>query len=700
MKNLAALFATLRKKGRGQYLLLAGCLFFAVLLITAFSMMMYSPTVQTVLPQGGDSRKQVMMIFVLAVIGCGAFSLYAAGLFFRYKSREAGVMLALGMSRRTLGRQLRREVLRLTLVSCGAGLILGLPLCWGIWSLFRLTLVDTPEMLFIFHPQAYRVPFLFFLFVLILLLIIENRFLAQVNVLEIIQESHRPEPVRAVPSWYGWGGILLIVLGGTLGYFAPIFFVRVLQWYAPGFLTAVFYLPALVGLYWVLLFTVVGGWHRGKRRYAHLIESSMMQFQGRQTVRNMLVVTVLVAGAYFASFYTPMMMTTSQAALKTREVDYQFFYRADQDMISPSEIQELVQSYAAQVINYREAPSATLAIDGETEVETEGPMGVTYTVQYQEMRSEGRFFSVSAWNALSGENVTLEPGQCIASLDRYGYPSSISLVTNPVTGQSLNLETLSQPLSSRLLSDIYLLSDQDYAQLVQGLTPDWQEVQVVFDVENDSYALAKDLFHRIVESSGPETAVFDGYDRISKMNAENAGEVYWGDRVEELNLPVIDLTQPDSSTFRTNWMYMPRFQALDEGDFLSTYAVYLLLFVFVSILCFGAVGVILYTRSQSLILSNLWVYEDLHKLGASAAYRRKTAQGQVKRVFLAPLFTGTLLILCFYLLILLGNGRVWGIDANEAAAFAVCLALAALCSTLFYLLYRLTLRQTWKLLRL
>src|SRR5699024_420548 len=200
---------------------------------------------------------------------------------------------------------------------------------------------------------------------------------------------------------------------------------------------------------------------------------------------------------------------------------------------------------------------------------------------------------------------------------------------------SLQVQTLPSPLSSRLLCDIYLLSDQDYAHLIQGLTPEWQEVQVVVDAENDSYALAEDLFHRIVESSGPETAVFDGYDRISKMNAEKAGEVYWGDQVEELNLPVIDLTRPDSSSFRTNWLYMPQFQALDEGDFLSTYAVYLLLFIFISILCFAAVSVILYTRSQSLILSNLWVYEDLHKLGASAAYRRKTAQGQVKRVFLA-----------------------------------------------------------------
>lgn len=240
------------------------CLFFGSLLITAFCMMMYSPTVQNTLPQGGDSRKQVMMIFILAVIGCAAFSVYASGLFFRYKSRETGVFLALGLSRKTLGQQLRHEVIQLAVASCGAGLILGTPLCWLIWSLFRLSLVDTPEMALIFDLRAYLIPLAFLLFVLIMLLVMQKRFLARVNVLDIIQESHRAEPVRAVPQWYGWGGILMIAIGCLLGYFVPSFCVRVLHWYAPAVFTAPFYLPALIGLYWVLLYTVVGGWHRGK----------------------------------------------------------------------------------------------------------------------------------------------------------------------------------------------------------------------------------------------------------------------------------------------------------------------------------------------------------------------------------------------------------------------------------------------------
>lgn len=700
MKDIRAVFSALRKNGKGQYKLLSGCLFFGSLLITAFCMMMYSPTVQNTLPQGGDSRKQVMMIFILAVIGCAAFSVYASGLFFRYKSRETGVFLALGLSRKTLGQQLRREVIQLAVASCGAGLILGTPLCWLIWSLFRLSLVDTPEMALIFDLRAYLIPLAFLLFVLIMLLVMQKRFLARVNVLDIIQESHRAEPVRAVPRWYGWGGILMISIGCLLGYFVPSFCVRVLHWYAPAIFTAPFYLPALIGLYWVLLYTVVGGWHRGKNRYTHLIESGMMQFQGRQTVRNMLVVTVLVAGAYFASFYTPMMIVPGRAEIENRPVNYQFFYRADQDMITKSEIEEMASDFGAKVIDYVEMPSASLAIDGEAEVETEGPLGTTYTKEYREIFLEHRFFSVSSWNALTGDDLVLEPGECAATLDYYGDILDISLVTNPVTMQQLSVTTLPEPLPSELFQDTFVLTDEDYASITQGLTPDWQEVQVLFNAENDSYAFSKALLHSIVAHSGPETAVFDGYDRISRMNAHKAGEEYWGDQVEELNLPVIDLSQPDTSDFQLNWLYMPKFQALDDGNFLSNFAVFLLLFVFVAILCFGAVGVILYTRSQTLMLSNAWVYEDLRKLGASNRYLKKTVQGQIKRVFFSPILIGTILMLGFYTLILLANGGDMVLDQNERMSLSVCLLIVAAMSAVFYGFYRFTLNKSWHTLHL
>ena len=62
-----------------------------------------------VLPTGGDSRKQMIAIFVLALFGCVVFTIYASALFFRKKSRQLGVLMALGASRKKLAPGLYKE---------------------------------------------------------------------------------------------------------------------------------------------------------------------------------------------------------------------------------------------------------------------------------------------------------------------------------------------------------------------------------------------------------------------------------------------------------------------------------------------------------------------------------------------------------------------------------------------------------------
>ena len=43
------------------------CNFIALMIISAYAGMMFSPTVQTVFPQGGDSRKQMNARFILTL---------------------------------------------------------------------------------------------------------------------------------------------------------------------------------------------------------------------------------------------------------------------------------------------------------------------------------------------------------------------------------------------------------------------------------------------------------------------------------------------------------------------------------------------------------------------------------------------------------------------------------------------------------
>ena len=143
---------------------------------------------------------------------------------------------------------------------------------------------------------------------------------------------------------------------------------------------------------------------------------------------------------------------------------------------------------------------------------------------------------------------------------------------------------------------------------------------------------------------------------------------------------------------------MPQFRVLDQEDFLTNMAVFLLLFVFISILCFAAVAVILYTRSLTIALTNAWIYDDLRRLGAPDRYLRRVAREQISRVFLAPVITGTLLILAFVMMILIFNSGV-SISAAELASMKNCLLIVAMISAAIYWFYRLTLSAVCKKLK-
>lgn len=699
MKTFTQVYAALRRKNKGQYALLTGCCFFSVLLITAYVCMMRSPTILSVLPEGGDSRKQVMMIFVLAVIGCAVFTTYAAGLFFRQKSRETGVFLALGTSRKQLKRELRRDLAIISLGACAAGAILGGPLAWGLWQVFRALVVDTEEMSLTFGPAAYTYALAFSAYVTAMLFFLGGRSIRKTNIMDVVQESHKSEPIREVKHWYGWVGMILLAVGGFCGYIAPTVFVRGLHWYPPEGLTAVFYLPALVGLYMILLHTVANGWGGKRRKYQDMISVSQMRFQGRQTVRNMLVMTVLIAGAYFATFYAPMLGTGAMMGYDARPVDYAYHFRADQDIPQEGEVRALAEEYNVSITSWAQAPMARLAVDGTRQVETEGSLGTTWESVYYEQAKSDLFLSESAYNALTGEDLNLQPGEIAGIMDATGdgqgvFGGEVSLVTNPITGERWPV-TMVEDLRNDLLFGRYVVDDADYKKMTASLPDDWREEMVFFNVENDqeTYDFAKALFYEIVDRSGPEVALYDSFDPIAReIELAETGEYFLDpETCEKYGFPSIDYGQRDSSNFRLYWQYMPQFRVLDKADFVKTTAVFLMLFLFIAIVCFSAVIVIAFTRCLTIAITNRRVYDDLHRLGSPREYLFHSARSQVRRVFLVPMVTGTALIYAFYTMIMYFNDN--RLTTGEVAGLGICLLLIAAVSAVLYGVYRLTRRS-------
>ena len=381
-------------------------------------------------------------------------------------------------------------------------------------------------------------------------------------------------------------------------------------------------------------------------------------------------------------------------------MDFEYHWRNDQNWPEREEVESLAEEYDVDITSWTQTGAATLAGDGYVQVEQDnGALGTTYTDEYREIASSATFFSESAWNALTGQNIDLAPGTCANVLDDDGGSDYISggdvtLVTNMVTGTRLSV-TPAEPLCFTMLLGSYVLDDADYETLTAGLTDLWRETWVFFNVADveASYPFAHALFDEIVDRSGDEVLQMDAYDLVRAALAEEAGEVYDYDRahIAAQGFPVMEREDRDTSEFRNYWLYMPQFRVLDQNDFVTTMAVFLVLFIFIALICFAAVIVIAFTRCMTIALTNARVYDDLRHLGAPNAYLFRSVKGQVSKVFLVPAIVGTAVISAFYLMIMYFNDNRF--TPGEFAGMAACAAVIAALSAVLYGVYRVTRRS-------
>lgn len=675
-----------------QAVLYLFCNFISLMLISAYSAMMYSPTVLEVFPEGGDSRKQMMMIFALALFGCTVFTVYASGLFFRKKSRQLGILMALGASRRALAPGLFWEVITLSSLSSIDGVLAGIPFVYLLWNGFRLLVIDSEEMTLRLDPKYLIFAFLFAVVVILFSLVTANRYLRRTDIMDTICEEHKNEPVKEHGRWMGPAGFLLILIGAVMGYYAGRVYMALFMRY-PNVLINLFYLPVVPGLYLVMLHTIVHGWSfRKKKSYKNLVARSMMKFQGRQTVNNLIVSTALIAGACFGIFFLPMLSMGQILSVNSRPYDYLYHYRSDQNTPSQAEIEALAADYDLTTSGWQQADYIFLGLDGTAQVEREDD---SFYYEYMELIGGGIFFSESGYNRLTGQNLDVAPGTYMGISNEeetgtYWCKSGAGKLTNMVTRKVLPTAFAGYAHYEMLTTQAgsYVLDDADYTAIAEGLTEEWMGTYHAFNVnEKDNYQFANDFFLRFVGSfdKSCERPVY--YDPVEKIVEEEKGEVYWGDTPR---MTPVSFDQPNSSDFRNYWTYMPKFRILDQQDFMRTFAVFLMMFLFIFLICITAACIIGYTRCQTIALNNRYIFDDLKKLGAPPAYLKKEVRMQCRSVFQVPSVVGMSAMFVLYSLMLWANDNKF--TASEFAGLSACAGVTILISLLIYGIYRQTVR--------
>lgn len=689
MTTIYDLERKLQRADRRQAGLYLFCNFIALMLISAYSALIMSPTVLTVLPEGGDSRKQMTAIFVLALFGCIVFTIYTASLFFRKKSRQLGVLMALGASRRRLAPGLFREVLSLSSLSALLGVAAGFPLVWLLWNAFSL-MTESDEAALSIDPKWLFISLGFLLMVVLFSCATAWRYLRKTNIMDVVHEEHKNEPVKELGRWCGPVGLILILMGAFMGYNAESAYQALFSAYGPVWLNLL-YLPALAGLYMVMLHAVVHGWFSRKRNpYRNIIARSMMKFQGKQTVNNMLVSAVLIAGAAFAAFYLPTLSASQIIDTGNRPYDYYFHYPEGAEAPGRQETEEMAEAGGVSIEDWTSGDYIILAMDGYAEVEGKNN---SFDVEYRELLSSGKFISESSFERMTGIKAHVDRGEYLAicgdeGTGTYYLNSGSEKLTNMTTRGTADVKFKDYLGYSLLFSEagFYIMDDRDYESIASGLSPQWMGHITMFNAGGeDSYSFARELYESLIAGMCPEYAYSTYYDPVAVISAEERG-----DESPDSRYFTVDYSQPDSSDFRMNWEYMPKFRIMDSSDYLRTFAVFLMTFLFISVICMVAALIIFHTRCQTIALNNRYVFDGLRRLGASPAFLSKEVKSQCRRVFTVPSVSG--LAIMFLLYVMLQYANDGALTFSEIIALLICLGISCLTAAVIYLVYRATVK--------
>ena len=391
------------------------------------------------------------------------------------------------------------------------------------------------------------------------------------------------------------------------------------------------------------------------------------------------------------------MWAAMDTSISEREFDYVYRCRGDVSMFSEEELTNMATEYGVTIKEYFKADANVLAIDGNRHVEE----GRKFYSVYEKLMQEARVISESDFERITGQDIQVDKGSYIGistkDEDDLWINKKGTILTNMTTGMELPVKWGGFACCEELTGNnpFYILNDEDFEMICAENESGWQEKLFMVKVENDSYAFGRKFYDEFVDRFPQDCAIHSSYDRVEKYSTEKRGEKFWMDIEEFASLSMADSHNAD---FKREWLYVPKIKVVDNIDFLTNYAVFLMMFIFITLVCIVAGLIIAYTRSITIALNNRYVFEDLKRLGASNAYLKREIRRQVSKVFTIPSILGTSTMYLLFIFILVMNDGYAKITPTEFKGLVACFIVIMGIGAIIYAVYESSLRQMRKIL--
>lgn len=610
------------KNNRKQYGLFFCSIVFSLAMIGAYGVLQYSPTVTNVLIDGGSTQAISQAMYFGSMLGIVVFLVYADSLFLKYKSREIGIFLSLGIDRRSVQKIVVKEYTILFQIAALIGLLLSVPLaflCWAVLNLF----LKTQETAFSIGWTGLFISLVFALVDWLILWAINRKYIKKVDILKIMKTADENEEAKS-------GNLLLLILGGLLVPSGIIAFFTLQN--IGGFLNTLLAFTGLLGAVWGVYILIIQCASIGdilkkcnvKAYYKNIVFYNLLKQKIRQYTRSIFVATLLITFTVFGIGFIAAGFIDGYNVALNEPYDYTINATYEQPM-TEQHIYEIARKSDTTITDIKCMDCLLIGVqnsykDGSTDW------------------SSRLIVSQSKFNSLSGENVSVARGSFSVYYDSNmdyklnAFSADNSLFYNPTTKQEFSLIQNKPVCRDGLFnirsgfSSFLILNDDDYNAISDSLGNEYKAVSYMVNVEDWQHTqnFQNDILQAMISDNGG--SIFTNWHN-------SAAFAKTGSKAEYLQY------EGNETRIARVWSLYPLSKLSSTTTQFEAFATYLMLMLFIAIVAFVSAVMVIGLKLISTIGDDAPVYENLRRLGM----KQKKIKGLITKQMLFVYFIPTVL---------------------------------------------------------
>lgn len=611
------------KKNRKQFIVFGISICFALSMIAAYGILLFSPSITEVLMIDGSTYIIALGMYGITILGIIIFLFYANSIFLQSQMRETGVLFSLGMMPKAVIKMRNKQWDVLFFLGGIMGIILSIPISFMIWSFLTIFLSYTSHSFYIGWEGVF-LSILLWIFMWIVLRIKNSVVLYKIDIIKILHSDSKNEKVKGTHPCLGILGMIAIPLG--LIFFNITAVIEGLKNISPWFIGV-----TLIGIYlFTAQITTIGDVI--KRFNSNFYRKNILLFnlvrqKGNQYTLSLFVSSVLIGLTVFSICFNGSSFLELYYQIKEDPYDYAILLGERQKELDRNKIETIAEKYN---INLNDWITMDMLLIGREHL----------YVDHQRNEWGTEFaISESSFEELLGKNVSIPLDGFVYFEDSNDatfqtFSEKEGVFYNPTTHKEFRLEKSKLITEKNIVNnsaniDSFLVfNDELFKMLNRNIENEYHYRYYLFNGSNDLNCkkFQNELLDEIVSLSDGE--IFDNYqERVIKDKLK----AYSEDKISYKGNELYAARQ---------WDFYPYAKQTQLDIQLESGAVYLLLIFFIAVIAFVSAIMIMGLKIAGTILQDRNSYQRAVYLGLKEKKLKRIIRGQIALIYFFPTICG------------------------------------------------------------